>query len=674
VKGLFVALVVACALSIVGAASADPMRYGVADDWPKFHPCGDVWWSSAKDIGYQDLRMTVKWDETTPTVIPYQANIQAAIDCARLNDIRPILSVYPLHPSAIGSSDAQQQAFSSFVALVAQAFPQVTDVIVGNEPNLNRFWQPQYVGGKDAAATDYEHTLAYSYDKLKVARPDATVWGPAISSRGNDDANAASNPSHSPVWFIKYLGDAYKASGRQKPIFDEFDFHPYPPTQDTDPFSKKFEWPQAGAANLDRIKQALWDAFNGTAQATVTEQSGGKTAAFAAPQRLPINMDEAGDQTVITGHEPAYDGTPENVTPTSEAQQSTNHVELAEIGACDPSVKTVLWFPLIDEPGISSGFQSGNLFADLAKKQSYAGMKAKIASAKGNCQGGVAGIPQTWAHTTEVIGAQGIFGGPGTDPGSQPANKPTGIGSLQVSVTASETASYTADLVNTDGNHTIATVRGTVKAYFAPAIKFVDSISDGTYVIKVKLTAATNPQRTSQLTSKSFTVGNGQPAPFSGDAYSDINPWFAEYFKSLLTANGVTTIFTTPQQLVQALYDLVYKLGDAQTTLQVCLALVGSFTYLKEDWCVSTNRVSQSAFARSPVLVQRVRVTKGKRPKFGPFPVGRVKAGYYRVRVTIVPTNGKRAASLSSQRFYVNAKHRIVPSKSKTKAPAKKKN
>ena len=272
------------------------------------------------------------------------------------------------------------------------------DFIVGNEPNVNRFWQPQYAGGKDAAATDYEHTLAQSYDALKTVRPDSIVWGPAISSRGNDNANAASNPSHSPVWFIKYMGDAYKASGRTKPIFDEFDLHPYPPIQDTDPFTKPFQWPQAGAANLDRIKQALWDAFNGTGQPTVTEQSGGATAAFAAPQSLPIDMDEAGEQTVVTGHEPAYDGTPENVVPISEAQQSTNHVELAEIGACDPAVKTVLYFPLIDDTGISTGFQSGNLFADFVKKQSYAGMKAKIASAKGNCQGGVTGSRNVGAH------------------------------------------------------------------------------------------------------------------------------------------------------------------------------------------------------------------------------------------------------------------------------------
>jgi hypothetical protein len=508
-KPLFAALLAVAALTVVSSAYADPMRYGVADDWPKFHPCGDIWWTSVKDIAYQDVRMTVQWNEATPTVIPFQSNLKMAIDCAKLNNIRPILAIYPLHPSAIGSNAGVQAQFATFVSLVGQAFPDVKDFIVGNEPNVNRFWQPQYVNGQDAAATDYEHTLAQSYDAIKGVRPDSTVWGPAISSRGNDNANAASNPSHSPVWFIKYMGDAYKASGRSKPIFDEFNFHPYPPTQDTDPFSKPFQWPQAGAANLDRIKQAIWDAFNGTAQPTVTEQPGGKTAAFAAPQRLPIDMDEAGEQTVVTGHEAAYDGTPENVIPISEAQQSTNHVELSEIGACDPAVKTVLYFPLIDDTGISSGFQSGNLFADLTKKQSYAGMKAKIASAHGNCQGGVPGIAQTWAHTTQVIGALGIFGGPGTDVGSQPLSQqgfPTG---LWTSLTVNEDATYTATLLR--GSAVVATLTGTAKAYFKPGLHFTfpKPLIFGSYRFVIVLKAATNPLRTTTLTSKNFNIGTG---------------------------------------------------------------------------------------------------------------------------------------------------------------------
>ena len=498
------------ALVVVGGASADPLRYGVADDWPKFHDCGDVFWTSSSDIGYQDLRVTLQWTGGAQNAA--DPAVKRAVDCAIAQNVRPIIAIYPSKPSAIGSDGGAQDAFAAFTGAVASAFPQVKNFIVGNEPNVNRFWQPQYAGGQDAAATDYEHTLAKSYDAIKGARPDASVWGPAISSRGNDNANAASNPSHSPVWFIKYMGDAYRASGRTKPIFDEFNMHPYPPTQDTDPFSKPFQWPQAGAANLDRIKQAIWDAFNGTGQPVVTEQPGGSIAKFAAPQSLPIDLDEVGEQTVVTGHEAAYVNPPESISPISEDQQARNHTELMEMAACDPAVKALLFFPLIDENNIHDGFQSGNLFADFAKKLSYAAVKGKIASARGLCQGGVAGVPQGWQHTTQVIGAQGIFGGPGTDVGSQPSAKPAGIKVLWSSFTVSEDATYTATVTKAGGG-AVATLTGLAKAYYKPGLKFpLKKLAAGSYQFQVVLKAATNPSRTTTLTSSTFTVGKAAPA------------------------------------------------------------------------------------------------------------------------------------------------------------------
>jgi hypothetical protein len=514
------------ALLIAGSASADPLRYGIADDWPKFHPCGDVWWSSARDIGFQDLRMTVQWDADNQTVIPFHDHLADAITCAQLNGIRPILAIYPQRPNAIGSDAATQQQFAAFVGLVGQAFPAVKDFIVGNEPNVNRFWQPQYVNGKDAAAADYEHTLARSYDALKAARPDALVWGPAISSRGNDNPNAASNPSHSPVWFIKDMGTAYRVSGRTAPIFDEFNLHPYPPVQDTDPFSKKFQWPQAGAADLDRIKQALWDAFHNTGQPIVTEQPAGRVTAFSPPQQLPINLDEAAEQTVVTGDQGPYDGTPENVTPISEAQQAAHEVELAEIAACDPSVNAVFYFPLIDDTGISTGFQSGDLYAGLGRKQAYDAMKAKIASAQGNCQGGVAGVPQTWRHTAKVIGAVGILGGAGTRPGSQPTNRRFGVTGVFTSVTANEDATYRAFLLRVKGPakataklargaKAVVTLTGLARAYRRPGLHLQSKkrLPVGYYRISIVLRAATNPLRSTTLTSRSFTVGKPSAKP-----------------------------------------------------------------------------------------------------------------------------------------------------------------
>ena len=51
---------------------------------------------------------------------------------------------------------------------------------------------------------------------------------------------------------------------------DQLAYHPYP-RRDTDPLSAGILWPNAGATNLYRVKQAVWDAFNGTAQKTVED-------------------------------------------------------------------------------------------------------------------------------------------------------------------------------------------------------------------------------------------------------------------------------------------------------------------------------------------------------------------------------------------------------------------
>ncbi len=62
-----------------------------------------------------------------------------------------------------------------------------SDVIVGNEPNLNRFWLPQFnPDGTDAAAPAYESLLAGTYDALKAVSPEIQVYGGAVSPRGGD--------------------------------------------------------------------------------------------------------------------------------------------------------------------------------------------------------------------------------------------------------------------------------------------------------------------------------------------------------------------------------------------------------------------------------------------------------------------------------------------------------
>jgi hypothetical protein len=484
----------------VCTAGAGSLRLGVADDWPKYHPCGDVWWQSALDIGYSEVRMTIQWDETAPATIPFQADLAAAVDCALLSDVRPILAVYPLHPNGVGGHVLRQQQFAAFVALVGAAFPNVKDFVIGNEPNVNRFWQPQFRHGHDAAAADYEHTLAASYDALKAVRPDAIVWGPAISSRGNDNPNAVSNPGHSPVWFIKDLADAFHASQRTRPIFDVFDLHPYPPVQDTSPLLTPFRWPQADAANLDRIKQALWDGFHRTAQPIVTSTPG--------IYSLPIALDEVGQQTFVSGHPMTYVDPPENVHPATGPEQAASYVALAQFAACDPSVRDVLYFPLIDDASLAGGFQSGSLYADLTHKASYPAMKQEVADAKSAVCATSADVggAAVWRHTTKVVGAAVSFGRLGSRPRAPGGLATAGIAPVRTLVTADEGAAYSATLRKVGGGPVGRPLKGVVRAGARTPVGFAGRLRPGRYYLRIVLSALANPGRRAAFVSPPFVV------------------------------------------------------------------------------------------------------------------------------------------------------------------------
>src|SRR5581483_3154106 len=320
-----------------------PLSFGVSDDFGKLHPCEGAFLSALHGIGYTVHRMTVAWDSTRPTLIWNRALLDQAISCEQAQGIRVLLTIYPYRATALGSDPSAQASFAAYAAEVATTFPTVRDFIVGNEPNQPLFQQPQFVGGQPVAGRDYEAMLAQAYDAIKAVRPDANVIGFEISSRGNDNPTASSNISRSPILFIHDAADAYRASGRTRPIMDEFGFHPYP-NVNTDRYTRSMDWPHAGVADLDRIKQALWDGFHGTAQPTVAEQSADQTTP-AAPT-LPILISEVGTETDTIRHDAAYGGT-ENVPVVSQAVQADYDVDLMEIAACDPSVEALLFYPLV---------------------------------------------------------------------------------------------------------------------------------------------------------------------------------------------------------------------------------------------------------------------------------------------------------------------------------------
>ena len=153
----------------------------------------------------------------------------------------------------------------------------------------------------NASAAMFGRYLAAAYDSLKGSTRESRSSGSG-SHRANDKPNAKSNVSTSPVRFVRALGAWYRASGRTRPLMDAFSFHPYP-NKATDPLERGYGWPNAGFVNLDRVKQALWDAFDGTAQPTTLNG-------------LRLHLDEVGWQ-VDTSRFTGYQGR-ENVPVTDE--------------------------------------------------------------------------------------------------------------------------------------------------------------------------------------------------------------------------------------------------------------------------------------------------------------------------------------------------------------------
>jgi len=67
-----------------------------------------------------------------------------AIPAAQLDGIRLIVSVSNFDQRTTPRTQQYRDEFRIFVANLARALPSVTDFIVGNEPNLNLFWMPQF--------------------------------------------------------------------------------------------------------------------------------------------------------------------------------------------------------------------------------------------------------------------------------------------------------------------------------------------------------------------------------------------------------------------------------------------------------------------------------------------------------------------------------------------------
>ena len=296
--------------------------------------------------GFTADRITEEW---APGQTALPANGKAVLEnvaaAAKLDGVT-IICVVMSHGSATTPLTPPDQAdFAAYAASIAAAVPSFRIFVVGNEPNLNRYWLPQYNDdGSDAAAPAYESLLATTYDALKAVSRGITVLGGALAPRGGDTPSTL-RPTHNPTVFIHDLGQAWRDSGRTMPIMDGFDMHPYEdnssvaPAAGTHPNSTTI-----ALADYDKLVAALGDAFGN--------------------YTLPIWYDEFGVESQIPAQwEKQYTGTePATIHPVPEATQAAYYRQAIQLAFCQPNVRALMLFHTVDESE-HAAWQSGLYYA-----------------------------------------------------------------------------------------------------------------------------------------------------------------------------------------------------------------------------------------------------------------------------------------------------------------------
>ena len=473
------------ALSLVAAQSAlggTAMFVGAADDGARSL---DPLTAKAKMdrvalAGFGVLRMTVIWSPGEETVGGDELVVLGnASSAAQLDGVRLILSIYPHDWQTTPLSSRARGEFAQYAASIARRFPAVTDFVVGNEPNLNRFWMPQFgAGGSDLAARSYELLLATTYDALKSVSSDVNVIGGALSPRGQDKADSA-RQTHSPTVFIKDLGAAYRRTGRRRPIMDMFAIHPYLIPSRLPPSFAHPRTTTIGIADYPKLVRLLTYAFAGTAQRGET---------------LPIVYDEFGYQSQIpVGKRSLYRhlGAPAAKDAISEALQATYYRQAFALAACQPTVAGLLIFHVADERD-ARGWQSGVYYSNGTPKSSLAAVRDAALAAQGGTLG-TCSVGKTTSNLGDVVFHQPTI------------TEPTMLG---IDFSCALPCSYQAQVVDAETGALVTGIAG--KAVGEQTVAFpADSLEAGSYQYVLRALKCGKPGTGEARYSRAFAVPLG---------------------------------------------------------------------------------------------------------------------------------------------------------------------
>jgi len=362
VKALRLLFLALLAFSVVAAAPKPgesthlKLIVGVTDDTAKWMRRQDGIVGVHRDLRLMAVRVTIPWrpGQVQPTKLQ-QTYLHRISRMVQLND-RIVLAVYNVARHAPVQRRARNQ-YCAFVAGAVRRIPLIHDVEIWNEVNSPTYW-PQADG-----APAYVSLLSRCYDVLH-ARP-----GPI-----NVISSTASR--HDPAGFIFALGDAYRVSGRTRPLFDTFGHNPYPLNSSEPPWALHQDSDLIGEGDYETLMNVLRTSFEATPQPVPGSRG------------VTIWYVEDGFQTVPPLDKRRFYHGRENdrytlpaAAPVGVVDQASQLRDAVLLAYCQPNVSGFLNFGLLDEDRLG-GWQSGLLWRDGTRKPSYDAFKAVIAEVR----------------------------------------------------------------------------------------------------------------------------------------------------------------------------------------------------------------------------------------------------------------------------------------------------
>jgi hypothetical protein len=206
---------------------------------------------------------------------------------------------------------------------------------VWNEPNLQQFLMPQYVGKKIVSVANYAKLYKAAYAGIKAGNRGALVAAGETSAMGRDKPSKGSSQTVSPGTFARLLA-------QQKGIrFDAWAHHPYPTSPSAKPL-EKVRYPNVTLSTMPKFEKDLHKWYH---------------------RLVPIWITEYGHETK-----------PGERKGVSLATQAAYAKQALGVARKDPNVQMFVWFTFRDSSG--NPWQSGLLQPSGAAKPSYSAFGA----------------------------------------------------------------------------------------------------------------------------------------------------------------------------------------------------------------------------------------------------------------------------------------------------------